>query len=194
MPDVLRESHFQAQCVVRVTANDVFLYDMLPMEAKAVVGGLVVDIGTTTVSALIVDMLSGEILAKASSGNGQIRYGADVINRIIESQKPGGHEDCRCNHQRNLKPDDFQHVPRSKISSQQIYRAAIAGNTTMEHLMMGINADPLRMEPYIPAFFKTNSLFAADVNLAIHPDAHIILAPNIGSYVGGDITAARWSA
>ena len=73
MPDVLRESHFQAQCVVRVTANDVFLYDMLPMEAKAVVGGLVVDIGTTTVSALIVDMLSGEILAKASSGNGQIR-------------------------------------------------------------------------------------------------------------------------
>ncbi len=69
-----------------------FLYDMLPMEAKAVVGGLVVDIGTTTVSALIVDMLSGEILAKASSGNGQIRYGADVINRIIESQKPGGHE------------------------------------------------------------------------------------------------------
>ena len=55
--------------------------------------------------------------------------------------------------------------------------------------MMGINADPLRMEPYIPAFFKTNSLFASDVNLAIHPDAHIILAPNIGSYVGGDITA-----
>ncbi len=49
MPDVLRESHFQAQCVVRVTPNDVFLYDMLPMEAKAVVGGLVVDIGTTTV-------------------------------------------------------------------------------------------------------------------------------------------------
>ena len=38
-------------------------------------------------------------------------------------------------------------------------------------------------------FFKTNSLFASDVNLAIHPDAHIILAPNIGSYVGGDITA-----
>ena len=77
----------------------------------------------------------------------------------------------------------------SKSNSKQIYRAAIAGNTTMEHLMMGINADPLRMEPYIPAFFKTNSLFASDVNLAIHPDAHIILAPNIGSYVGGDITA-----
>ena len=29
-------------------------------------------------------------MAKASAGNGQIRYGADVINRIIEQQKPGG--------------------------------------------------------------------------------------------------------
>ena len=59
----------------------------------------------------------------------------------------------------------------------------------MEHLLMGINADPLRMEPYIPAFFKTNSLYASDIGVAIHPDAHIIVAPNIGSYVGGDITA-----
>ena len=157
MPDVLRESHFQAQCVVRVTANDVFLYDMLPMEAKAVVGGLVVDIGTTTVSALIVDMLSGEILAKASSGNGQIRYGADVINRIIESQKPGGHERLQnAIIKETLNPMISNMCRAAKISSHQIYRAAIAGNTTMEHLMMGINADPLRMEPYIPAFFKTN--------------------------------------
>ncbi|MFR3423616.1 MAG: hypothetical protein ACLTTO_08515 [Lachnospiraceae bacterium] len=33
-------------------------------------------------------MTDGKILAKGSSGNGQIRYGADVINRIIESRKP----------------------------------------------------------------------------------------------------------
>ena len=47
----------------------------------------------------------------------------------------------------------------------------------------------VRMEPYIPAFFKTNSLFASDVGIDINQDAHIIMAPNIGSYVGGDITA-----
>ena len=59
----------------------------------------------------------------------------------------------------------------------------------MNHLFAGINADPLRTEPYIPAFFKTNSLFASDVGVDINKDAHIIMAPNIGSYVGGDITA-----
>ena len=59
----------------------------------------------------------------------------------------------------------------------------------MNHLFAGINADPLRMEPYIPAFYKTNSIFASDLGIEINQDAHIIIAPNIGSYVGGDITA-----
>ena len=48
---------------------------------------LAIDIGTTTVSALLIDMKDGHIFAKASSGNGQIRFGADVINRIVETTK-----------------------------------------------------------------------------------------------------------
>lgn len=92
MPDVLRESDFSVKCVIRTTADDMFVYDIFPKDKDVVIAGLAIDIGTTTVSALIINMETGEVLAKASSGNGQIRYGADVINRIIESQKPGGHE------------------------------------------------------------------------------------------------------
>ena len=51
----------------------------------------------------------------------------------------------------------------------------------MNHLLMGVDADPIRKEPYIPTFFKTNALFASDIGIDIHPDAHIIVAPNIGS-------------
>ncbi|MFR8536165.1 MAG: corrinoid activation/regeneration protein AcsV [Lacrimispora saccharolytica] len=190
LPDVLRASHFSVQCVIRVTKKDVFVYDILPADKKAIVGGLIVDIGTTTVSALLVDMISGEILAKASAGNGQIRYGADVINRIIESAKPGGQKRLQdAIIKETLNPMITKMCASAGFSCQHIYRMAVAGNTTMEHLLMGINADPLRMEPYIPAFFKTNSLYASDIGIAIHPDAHIIVAPNIGSYVGGDITA-----
>lgn len=190
LPDVLRASHFSVQCVIRVTKKDVFVYDILPADKKAIVGGLIVDIGTTTVSALLVDMISGEILAKASAGNGQIRYGADVINRIIESAKPDGQKRLQdAIVKETLNPMITKMCASAGFSCQHIYRMAVAGNTTMEHLLMGINADPLRMEPYIPAFFKTNSLYASDIGIAIHPDAHIIVAPNIGSYVGGDITA-----
>ena len=190
LPDVLRVSNFSVQCVIRVTKKDVFVYDILPADEKAIAGGLIVDIGTTTVSALLVNMLTGEILAKASAGNGQIRYGADVINRIIESAKPGGQKRLQdAIVKETLNPMIAQMCASAGFSCQHIYRMAVAGNTTMEHLLMGINADPLRMEPYIPTFFKTNSLYASDINIAIHPDAHIIVAPNIGSYVGGDITA-----
>lgn len=44
----------------------------------------------------------------------------------------------------------------------------------------------------LPTFFKTNSIFAGDIGIKVNPDAHIILAPNIGSYVGGDITAGAF--
>ena len=84
----------------------------------------------------------------------------------------------------------IEHMCRaSGFDPKHIYRMCVAGNTTMNHLFSGINADHLRMEPYIPAFFKTNSFFASDLDIHINPDAHIIVAPNIGSYVGGDITA-----
>ncbi|MEE3362380.1 MAG: hemolysin family protein, partial [Anaerovoracaceae bacterium] len=41
---------------------------------------------------ILADLSDGKILAKASSGNGQIRYGADVIHRIVEQEKEGGIE------------------------------------------------------------------------------------------------------
>lgn len=193
IPDVLRESNFSVKCVIRTTPDDMFVYDIFPSSQDVVIGGLAIDIGTTTVSALVINMENGEILAKASSGNGQIRYGADVINRIIESTKPGGKERL----QKAVIEETINPLVQEMCSSigfpkEQIYRMCIAGNTTMNHLFAGVNADPLRMEPYIPAFFKTNSLFASDLGIDVNPDAHIIVAPNIGSYVGGDITAGTF--
>lgn len=189
-PDVFRESNFQVKVLIQRAKKYIFVYDIYAKDQKVVVGGLVVDIGTTTVSALLVNMLNGEILSKGSTGNGQIRYGADVINRIIESAKPGGKKRLqKAIVEETLNPLIAQLSKSAGIKASWIYRICIACNTTMNHLLLGINSDPIRMEPYIPAFFKTNSIFASDIKLMTNPDAHIILAPNIGSYVGGDITA-----
>ncbi|MDO4306292.1 MAG: corrinoid activation/regeneration protein AcsV [Eubacteriales bacterium] len=190
LPDVMRDNNYQVKCILRTTPNDMFVYDIYGMSEDVVVCGLAVDIGTTTVSAVIINMENGEILAKGSAGNGQIRYGADVINRIIEQQKPGGKKKLQdAVIKETINPMIREMCKSAGISRNQIYRMCVASNTTMNHLFAGINADPLRMEPYIPAFFKTNSLFASDVGIDINQDAHIIVAPNIGSYVGGDITA-----
>ncbi len=193
MAHVLRESNFDVNLVIRKTSRDIFVYDICSGEKEPVVAGLAIDIGTTTVSAIIIDMLDGKILAKASSGNGQIRYGADVINRIIESQKPGGRDKLqKAVIEETINPLVKNMCRQAKLDPMSIYRMAIASNTTMNHLLIGVDADPVRMEPYIPTFFKTNSLFAGDIGICVNPDAHIILAPNIGSYVGGDITAGAF--
>ncbi|MDE6908391.1 MAG: ASKHA domain-containing protein, partial [Lachnospiraceae bacterium] len=193
LPDVLRESDFKVKAVIRKTAADIFVYDVFPASEDVVVAGAAIDIGTTTVSGILINMLDGSILAKGSAGNGQIRYGADVINRIIESDKPGGKERLqKAVIDETLNPLLHGMCRQAKIPKRNIYRMCVAANSTMNHLLMGINANPLRMEPYIPAFFKTNSLFAQDIGIDVNPDAHIIVAPNIGSYVGGDITAGAF--
>ena len=190
LPDVLRENNFAVKCVIRATSDDMYVYDIFGKDEDVVIGGLAIDIGTTTVSAVLINMENGEILAKSSAGNGQIRFGADVINRIVESQKPGGQKKLQdAVIKETINPMIHEMCKSAKFPKDHIYRMCVASNTTMNHLFAGLNADPLRTEPYIPAFFKTNSLFASDVGVDINKDAHIIMAPNIGSYVGGDITA-----
>ena len=190
LPDVLRENNFAVKCVIRATSDDMYVYDIFGKDEDVVIGGLAIDIGTTTVSAVLINMENGEILAKSSAGNGQIRFGADVINRIVESQKPGGQKKLQdAVIKETINPMIHEMCKSAKFPKDHIYRMCVASNTTMNHLFAGINSDPLRTEPYIPAFFKTNSLFASDVGIDINKDAHIIMAPNIGSYVGGDITA-----
>lgn len=91
---VLRESGFHVRCVIEREDDRVTVLDVLPADDPAPIAGLVVDLGTTSVAAILVNMEDGSILAKASTGNGQIRYGADVINRIIESDREGAANAC----------------------------------------------------------------------------------------------------
>ena len=63
LPDVLRASDFEVQCVIAQNKEHVFVYDVFEKSANVVAAGLAIDIGTTTVSAVMVDMLTGRILA-----------------------------------------------------------------------------------------------------------------------------------
>ena len=129
LPDVLRASKFSVKCVVRVTPDDMFVYDIFDSKEDVVMGGLAVDIGTTTVSAVIIDMATGEILAKSSSGNGQIRYGADVINRIIETTKPGGIKKLQdAVIKETINPMIHEMCRSIHFPESQIYRMCVASN------------------------------------------------------------------
>jgi uncharacterized 2Fe-2S/4Fe-4S cluster protein (DUF4445 family) len=191
LPDILRANNFRVRVMVMEDRGaSLRILDVFPYDDDAPMCGLAIDIGTTTVSALLVDLETGRIIAKGSSGNGQIRYGADVINRIIEQQKPGGVERLRYAviHE-SLLPIIHRLCDDSGMSPERIYRATVAANTTMNHLLLGVNAANIRLEPYIPAFFETEPLFSRELGIDLSPGAKLSLAPNIGSYVGGDVTA-----
>ena len=194
LPGVLRESGFAVRVIGERKENRFDIFDVVPQTDAAPLCGLAVDIGTTTVSAVLFDLNGGRLLAKASGGNGQIRYGADVINRIIEQGKPGGRKKLQdAIIKETLLPLIAAMCKDAGVSASRILRMCVASNTTMNHLFIGVDAASVRTEPYIPAFFHWNGLRAQDLGLPIHPNAEVRIAPNIGSYVGGDITAGTFA-
>ena len=187
---VLRQSGFHVAVAGTLKDGVFHAMDVRNANEPQPMCGLAIDIGTTTVSAVITDLKTGKLLAKGSGGNGQIRYVADVINRIVEQGRKGGVERL----QKAIVEETLQPLTRAlcasaKVDADRILRCCVASNTTMNHLLLGVDADPVRMEPYIPTFFHWDGLKAGDIRFVANPDAKVVLAPNIGSYVGGDITA-----
>jgi len=194
LPKALRDAEWKVRVLGEKKDGTFTVYDVTGQDDNAPMCGLAIDIGTTTVSAVLFDLKDGRLLSKASGGNGQIRYGADVINRIIEQGKPGGRKKLQdAIIKETLVPLIAEMCKDAKLSARRILRMCVASNTTMNHLLVGVDADPVRMEPYIPAFFHWDGLKAGDLGLPAHPNAPILLAPNIGSYVGGDITAGTFA-
>ena len=186
---VLRECGFSVCVKGELLENAFRCMDVCPPADTALVG-CAIDIGTTTVTMVLTDLKSGKILAKGSSGNGQIRYGADVINRIIEQSRPGGRKKLQdAIIKETLTPIIVSLCKSAAVAPQSILRISVGANTTMNHLFVGVDAQSVRMEPYVPSFFQWEGLLAGDLKLPANPLAPVRIAPNIGSYVGGDITA-----
>ncbi len=189
LAETLREHGFQVTVKGRHTGDTFHAMEICAPADKAMLG-CAIDIGTTTVTMVLVDLTTGKILAKGSSGNGQIRYGADVINRIIEQGRTGGKKKLQdAIVKETLNPIITNLCKSIDVSARSILQLCIAANTTMNHLLLGVDAQSVRMEPYIPSFFGWEGLLAGDLHLPAHPLAAVRLAPNIGSYVGGDISA-----
>ena len=150
----LREYNWSV-CVKGEVRGDTFQCMEVCDPADTAIVGCAIDIGTTTVTMVFADLPSGKLLAKGSSGNGQIRYGADVINRIIESGRPGGKAKLQnAIIKETLTPIMANLCRTAGINARSILRLSVGSNTTMNHLLLGVDAEPVRMEPYIPSFFS----------------------------------------
>jgi uncharacterized 2Fe-2S/4Fe-4S cluster protein (DUF4445 family) len=151
--------------------------------------GIAVDVGTTTVAVQLVSLHLAEIVGTKKDYNAQVECGLDVISRINYARKPGHLDELRRKVLDTINSLTRQICDDHNINPETISDAVISGNTTMVHLLLGLNPEYIRIEPYTPTLLKTPYLSAEEVGIAINPNSWVYISPSVGSYVGGDITA-----
>jgi uncharacterized 2Fe-2S/4Fe-4S cluster protein (DUF4445 family) len=190
----LREGDWTVTVVVELDAWDrpdgpPRLIDVLPGERLESLWAVAIDIGTTSNHVWLVDLISGEVMAQKADYNGQIARGEDVISRIIYASKGNGLEELQQLVMETLNRLLKQAARERGISTEQIYKAAVAGNSTMIHLFAGIPPEPIRLMPFITVVNQVPPFPAREIGLGINPEATVDCLPGVASYVGADITA-----
>ncbi len=222
MGTVLRQENWQATAVVAIetpdAADSVKTGQLLALTpghtpVDAPLWGICIDIGTTTVSVWLVDLISGQVAARTAEYNRQIRRGEDVISRVIYAGKNKGQEELRelvltsintligraCGRaalhgNAAAAGDNQEDAVTYACAPEQILKATIAGNSIMMHLLLGIPADSIRQSPFVTSMNQLPTLRAGEVGLEIYSEAQILCLPGVASYVGADISAGVLSS
>lgn len=154
--------------------------------------GAAVDIGTTTVALLLCDLATGVVLAQASAFNAQLRDGEDVLTRI---QACSTRPDALARLQRAVATETIQPLladaaSRADVSLADIDVMTVAANTTMIHLLAGIDPTPLGVHPFTPVFLDHRVYAPATLGFAFGSQAaEVHLLPGPAAYVGADLAA-----
>ena len=152
--------------------------------------GLAVDIGTTKLAAYLVDLSSGETVAKTGAMNPQIAFGEDVISRIAYAgQEARGRVLLQTRVVEAMNEMLAELCRQANITTGQVIQAMVVGNTAMHHFIAGLPVNQLALAPYVPAASKALAIRAGYLGLKIAPGAYIQLLPNIAGYVGADHVA-----
>jgi uncharacterized 2Fe-2S/4Fe-4S cluster protein (DUF4445 family) len=153
--------------------------------------GIAFDIGTTTIAAYICDMTAGTILAAKAMVNPQRRYGEDVISRISAASRDTGclaaQQALAAGAMNHLIDTCLEAVGRDRDAIDQI---TMVGNTTMEHIIAGLNPYTLGIAPYLPVFHDTLFFTCRDLGINAGENVPVYIFPVISGFLGGDILAA----
>ena len=191
---LLRDNNWQITVTLGKRNGTTELVLMEGGDTSKVNYGVAVDIGTTTVVAHLIDLVSEETICSMGSFNKQITYGDDVISRIIFASEKEGLEKLHLAVTDNINSlisslaKDYCGCGRI-VKLDDITAVVCAGNPTMTHLLMNIDPTYLRKEPYVPITNEMPVIRAAEAGIRINPRGLLDCAAGVSSYIGGDISA-----
>lgn len=150
---------------------------------------LALDVGTTTVCGQIIDLGSQTVLAECAEYNKQMAHGDDVITRIVFTLKGDGGKRLQ-----SLVVDSINEVldrllEEAKAKRTEISCIVASGNTTMTHLLLGLEARHIRETPYVPVATFVPVVEAAELGIDVPDCVQMVCFPSVASYVGGDIVS-----
>ena len=152
--------------------------------------GVAVDLGTTTIAAVLVDMHEGTEIAAAGCMNPQRAFGHDLISRIHAVQTEPANLGAM--HEKAIEAIGGlirEMCAERDIALESVRAMSLAGNTAMSHLFLRIDPRGLGQAPFAGALRAGVELEARDLGLPLHPHAPVYVLPCMGGFIGGDIVA-----
>ncbi len=149
--------------------------------------GLAIDIGSTTIAAHLCDLTNGEVLASVGRMNPQIRFGEDLMSRVSYAMmNPGGAAQMTSAVRTALGELASEVARAAGVEHDKILEATVVGNPIMHHLLLGIDPVELGGAPFALAVDRALTLTAAEIGVALHPNARVYVLPCIAGHVGAD--------
>ena len=156
--------------------------------------GVAVDVGTTTVVVALIELTTGRVMASVSALNAQNRMGDNVVTRIHAcTNEPGAIEEMqRAIVAETLSPLISELLDRTGTTVDQLVCMVVAGNTTMLHLLLGIDPTSLGTVPFTPTFLEHKVLSASELPLSFSgPRASFrAVASENSEHSGNDATSS----
>jgi len=186
LSNILRAADWKITIGYTVGHDIVYIF---PSDVEKSRYGLAIDVGTTTVVVYLVNLADGKLIDVGSTYNSQMRYGDDVITRIIYATESGGLGELRDAVLSDINGLSDPLLERHNLKREDVESVAVAGNTTMTHIFWGLNPATIREEPYIPTVNFFPRWTAETARLETNFKAPVYTLPCVASYVGGDIAA-----
>ena len=155
----------------------------LSFYGKIAKAGIAIDIGTTTVSARLLDLASGTALETSSELNDQRSFGADVMSRIAAAKSGRTKELFNAI---NRQTERIINTFRERWGLTNIEKIAVSANTVMLHLFLNIDPSPMGEFPFTPAFLEEREIPGAELSLSTEK---VITLPSISAFIGSDVVA-----
>lgn len=186
MPARLRAWDFKGTAVL----GDHRLIDFERGNTESECYAVAFDVGTTTIVGVLLDLATGRERASISRMNPQTSFGDDVLSRILFAREsPNGLTRLQVAVVGEINEMIMDLAEQADIPVERIYEATFAGNTTMQHLLEGVDPTALGEVPFSPATGHSLLVYSHELGLHIHPRGRAYLFPIIGGFVGGDTVA-----